>query len=203
MPNVLTSIANHVQAGGDGLYMGNCIHFRENSGNLWSSGSDMKDYAKQCRIEDIAYIIQPSSFWTRKVWEQTGALNENLHYAFDWEWFIRVKQNGFPFNPVPSTISLYRYHAEHKSGGRNPKRQHEVLSIYNRFSPRFAALYSKLIREKNDTDFGLNALFIRLYKTYCLFRKIPCSPAQALRKLKPNIYKEYTSQEISQAIAML
>lgn len=39
-------------------------------------------------------LTNQAAFWRRSIHEKIGYLNEDLHYGFDFEWFLRVLQNG-------------------------------------------------------------------------------------------------------------
>jgi glycosyltransferase involved in cell wall biosynthesis len=79
-------------------------------------------------LRTSAYIIQPSAFWTRALWEKTGPLESKLHFAFDWEWFIRASSHA-PFVQCLEIFSAYRQHATHKSGTGGTKRLQEILHV--------------------------------------------------------------------------
>jgi len=114
------------------VLFGNCLHFNEHSSK--TRGSDVQKSHRELKLELCDYIIQPSSFWNRGVWEQTGKLNEAFHYTFDWEWFIRAKKEGVKFTPIKEYLSLYRIHEAHKSGTGGDKRSLELAEIYRMYS---------------------------------------------------------------------
>src|SRR5437879_7789753 len=76
--------------------------------------------------------MQPSTFWTRKAWELAGPLDESLHFAFDWEWFIRARDAGVVFRPDPRILSVYRMHPEHKTAVGPADRGREVRTVSRR-----------------------------------------------------------------------
>ena len=78
-----------------------------------------------------AYIIQPSAFWTRALWEKTGPLDQSLSFAFDWDWFIRASAFS-SFETCDEILSAYRLHAAHKSGSGGEKRRHEIIAVARR-----------------------------------------------------------------------
>lgn len=193
MPNVLHFIAEQYIEKGDGIYFGNCIHFEENlNGTLYARGSEASKYFNNIPLELTDTIIQPSSFWSKKVWLQNGNLAANFHFGFDWEWFLRAKRNNIPFYFINKPISLYRIHAEHKSGVGGRKRQEELLKIYEIYSPKYAELYQLLMNENFDMSF-FEKVYFRLYKL--LFGK-RFSKTQFLIMMKNKKYKEYTITEI-------
>src|ERR1035437_616507 len=114
------------------IIFGNCLHFNEH--NSKTRGSDVQEAQKTLNLELCDYIIQPSSFWNRIVWEKNGKLNESFHYTFDWEWFIRAGRSGIRFSPVKEYLSLYRIHEAHKSGTGGDKRSLELAGIYGMYN---------------------------------------------------------------------
>lgn len=88
---------------------------------------------------------QPSTFWTRKVYETIGPLNEELHYAFDWEYFIRIADR-FPMTHLPKALSAYRVHGAHKSGTGGKKRAEEIVAVMRKYAPpHWAELYTHVL----------------------------------------------------------
>ena len=79
-------------------------------------------------------MIQPSSFWSKSAWTLTGPLNEGMHFAFDWDWFIRAQQAGVDFIPVEECLPLYRIHAQHKTGSGGNKRIEELKTIISTYA---------------------------------------------------------------------
>jgi glycosyltransferase involved in cell wall biosynthesis len=80
------------------------------------------------------YLDQPSVFWTRAAWEQVGPLDESLHYAFDWDWFLRAARSC-KFIRSSRVLSRYRIHSEHKSGSGGEDRWREMVEVVRRHSP--------------------------------------------------------------------
>lgn len=79
------------------------------------------------------FIIQPSTFWGRTVVEEVGELEEDLHYGFDWDWFIKAHNKGIPLQMVKEYFSVYRIHAGHKSSAGGDKRTKELAQIYETY----------------------------------------------------------------------
>ncbi len=193
MPNVLHFIAEQYIEKGDGIYYGNCIHFEENLyGVLSARGSEGLNSFNNIPLELTDTIIQPSSFWSKKVWMQNGILDCNFHFGFDWEWFLRAKKNGIPFYFVNKSISMYRFHDEHKSGSGGRKRQEELLRIYKHYSPKYAQLYQLMMDENFKMSFFEKVIF-RIYKL--VFGK-NFNRTHFLKTMKHKKYKNYTINEI-------
>ncbi len=79
------------------------------------------------------YLDQPSVFWTRAAWELVGPLDESLHYAFDWDWFLRAARSC-QFICSDKVLSQYRIHSEHKSGTGGAERWRELVEVVRRHS---------------------------------------------------------------------
>lgn len=59
---------------------------------------------------------QPGNFWSRKVFEKAGFMDEGLHYSFDWEYWLRFIVNGFvPVAFNETLASHFRLHNESKT----------------------------------------------------------------------------------------
>ncbi len=119
------------------VVIGNCIFMREREKIV--TANNVRVAAETLDLEWFDYVIQPSSFWTRETLEKVGPLNENLHYAFDWEWFIRCVRMGVPFLPVDRFLSIYRVHDAHKTGTGGQARLRELAGIYSAFHSEEAA----------------------------------------------------------------
>lgn len=202
MPNVLSYIARVVIEQKDGFYFGNCIRFREKETGLQCLNSDVVAEDKKLQLEQIDYIFQSSSFWTRKVWEVVGELNEQLHYGFDWEWFLRVKRHGIKMTALNKCLSLYRLHDKHKTGKGGRERQDELLKIYQTYNPIEAKLYADLITQ--EEDWGIKEIYKAiLLKRLYMFRKMQLSEEKILKLIKPKKYKQYSELEINSFRRML
>jgi hypothetical protein len=82
------------------------------------------------------FIVQPSAFWTRKLWHSTGDINIDYNYVLDWEWFIRASKIT-KFQYVPRFYSVYRYHPLHKTSNGGIKRQKEIIDVVKKYSSTY------------------------------------------------------------------
>jgi glycosyltransferase involved in cell wall biosynthesis len=132
LPNILFEIANKFSVDKPKIVFGNCIHIKEGTNKIWGSRVDKKHESFNLLYED--YIIQPSSFWNKLTWDLVGNVNENLHYGFDWDWFIRALQKEVLFESCQQYFSIYRIHENHKSGTGADKREKELQEIYKNYA---------------------------------------------------------------------
>lgn len=199
MTDIMPYVLANLDVSKPEICFGNCIHFEQIRQAVKTWGSDVVYQDSNSLLENHDYIIQPSSFWTRKALDLVGPLRQDLHYAFDWEWFLRAKKAGVTFRSIPNCISMYRIHDEHKSGTGGHKRRDEILSIYSQYSPRYSELYSLLMHE----DLSCNILYKKLVRKFLYLLGRPHSDIDTLLFLKRNKYKKYSLYEIKNCISML
>jgi glycosyltransferase involved in cell wall biosynthesis len=200
MPNVLHFIAEQYMEHGDGIYFGNCIHFKELSpSGSYASGSNVISKFNAVPLQLSDTIIQPSSFWSKDVWLKNGPLIENFHFGFDWEWFLRAEKNNIPFYPINRPLSLYRFHKEHKSSTGGDKRRDELYEIYKIYNPSYAKLY-QLIRNVDFTSSPLQSFIFKVGKL--IFRK-KFTKTYFVKLLNRKKFKDYTVLEIDRIRGML
>ncbi len=199
MPNCLAFISNHLDSHSLKVCFGNCLHFKEEAIGLIAGGSNVAKAAVTDELEKIDFIIQPSTFWNRKTWDHVGRLIEEMHYAFDWEWFLRAQRKNVKLQPVEKCLSIYRIHEEHKTKNGGTKRRQEILNVYKEYDERIARLYEILMHEKRIDMTKLNMRVLR--KLLHTFRKP--NESDVLKFIHPKKYKEYTSKEVSDCLAML
>lgn len=199
MPNILQFVATKFVENGDGIFFGNCIHFKTIKPNgLYTLGSNVVSSFNNTPLQLSDTIIQPSSFWSKKVWEINGILSDKYHFGFDWEWFLRAQTNNITFYPLNKPLSLYRFHDEHKSSSGGNKRLDELFKIYEKYNPRYAKLF-QLVRNEN---FKLSFLEIIIFKLINLIYGGRITKFMFIRKIKGKKYKEFKPVEIERIRGM-
>jgi glycosyltransferase involved in cell wall biosynthesis len=144
----LAHVASTIDVGRPVVLFGNALRFSNETGSARGSDVEAAHATQDLSLTD--YIVQPSAFWTREAWARTGELDESLTFAFDWEWFVRAQHAGVTFRPTARYLSLYRLHAEHKTGSGGDARLRELTSIYERHAgARYARAFSALCAHGN------------------------------------------------------
>jgi hypothetical protein len=149
MPNVLGQIPDQINIDELELVFGNVIHF--NNETLQTQGSNVGKKYNSFRLPfDTGFIIQPSTFWTRLLWEKVGKLDESKYYTFDWLWFLKAIPLA-TCKVIPKYLSMYRIHATHKSSTGGNKRFQEVLNVLkeNNFE-KYASILEKAVPKKQE-----------------------------------------------------
>ncbi len=131
LPGVFSKVSEKMDCKKSQLLFGNCLHIYEEFPGK-ARGSNLSNRQGFNHFMSGS-LIQPSTFWTRKVWESFGPLVDGYHYAFDLKFYNHVKSNGVEFLYDPNHLSVYRIHSEHKTGGGGKERLKEIAKIYGKY----------------------------------------------------------------------
>lgn len=186
MPNILNYVAENLNIHNLEIFTGNCIHYSESDENgVSTDGCQTVQYFNKMDLLNADFITQPSTFWTRKTWSRVGPLNEQFHFVFDWEWFIRAKKNDVLFKPVNRTLSLYRIHDAHKTGVGGEKRHEEIMKLYQE-NGKFenAQIYKQLLSDKKR----LNTIYVTFLRYLSAVFRLKITDIQLLIFLFPFKY---------------
>lgn len=187
MPNIFNYIADVLQPTDIKICLGQCIHINTSNGMLNAYGSDILSF-KDADLTVLDYVIQPSTFWTRSVWEHVGKLNENQHFGFDWEWFLRANKMDVQFQFLNKPLSIYRIHENHKTGVGGDKRLVELLSILKIYNPLVAILFEELYKETITT----RQFKYRIVKRLMKLVKRDYTYGSVLKTIESKKYKNFT-----------
>lgn len=128
-------------------------YFEENKSCFWLSGdyivvnekgkqihSFVRYYKKFLRflpffptIYIANFINQPSTFFTREVFEKVGKLNIDLKYEMDYEYWLRMIKAGFKNFYINISLSYFRIHKSSKGGADFEKQFNEELEVQKKF----------------------------------------------------------------------
>ncbi len=76
-------------------------------------------------VHHKCFVVQPASFWTREVWDQAGPLDQEMHYALDYDFFMRATAD-FTMSYWPYTFAIERLHSGAKTFLGQRKRIEEI-----------------------------------------------------------------------------
>ena len=111
------------------LVYGDC-EMIDDSGNVFSRFD--------VRIGDLAglleenFISQPSAFFSRRALDAAGGLDSELHYAMDYDLWIRMFLKKMKVCYDPAVLSRFRYHTTSKSGVKSVQFGYEVLNLLDK-----------------------------------------------------------------------
>lgn len=112
------------------------------------------------------FIIQPATFIRKAALSQT-ALDPNLHYAFDWDLWIRLAKN-YNILPVNSVWAGYRWWGENKTASGSSKRTKEQREVIGRYLGR------------STWQYGMMSMYYLLYR---LSETLPNRPSRVLKSM--------------------
>jgi GT2 family glycosyltransferase len=127
------------------------------------------------RLQVTDFIDQPSVFFTRAAWERVGPLDESLHYAFDWDWFLRAAK-CCRFQRCDKVLSRYRIHSQHKTGSGGLRRWEEMSEVVRRHSSDEVVRHYQYLLACPDARWWLNKR-MRLAQLFRRFLPAPASDA--------------------------
>lgn len=92
--------------------------------------------------------MQPATFWRRRVYEDLGELDLDLHYCMDVDFFARAARK-YSFRRIPAMLGQFRVHDESKTqNSLNARKVHEenrkVLSTHFRYKPMDFLIFETL-----------------------------------------------------------
>ena len=131
---------------------GSCELFRDNGSVIERRRAVPFDPS---RLQITDFLDQPSVFFTRAAWERVGPLDESLHYAFDWEWFLRASK-ACRFLQCDKILSRYRIHRQHKTGTGGLRRWEELSEVVRRHSPDDVVRHYQYLLACPDARWWLN-----------------------------------------------
>jgi hypothetical protein len=76
------------------------------------------------------YIPQETMFWRKRVWQALGSIDENFHYALDWDFILRAQAVGFKFARLPvSRLLSHSRRAENRGDLRRRRQGDDGVTI--------------------------------------------------------------------------
>jgi len=192
LPGTLLHIAARLDPEKSEILFGNCLHFLQNSSITY--GSDVRNSHAQSNLRLTDYMIQPSTFWTRKAWQQIGTLDESLDFGFDWEWFLRGRKLGAAFLPDDKYLSVYRVHKDHKSGTGGDRRRKELAAIFGRHAgARYERLYSRCCASRS----------LAAIRKWIRFARLTRIEPRLLKVAFPWLFHGFKPHEVRDVVTML
>lgn len=175
LPGTLDYISKTVNIKKPHLVFGNVLHHTMESERTF--GSNVLDHSKTKKLTLNDYIIQPGTFWSKQLLEKNSLLNDKLHYAFDWDWFLRAQNIGAEFLPLNRYLAAYRIHDNHKSGTGGETRIKEIITIISHYNNKEYLDVAHYLYEHQERIKRLNKLIAKFklqrLKDYLLKIKFP------------------------------
>jgi glycosyltransferase involved in cell wall biosynthesis len=99
------------------------------------------------RLLETCFVCQPACFIRRAIWERFGPFDQTLHYAMDYDYWLRVGAI-VPFHFLPKKLAASRCHALAKTFHRGRDAHRETILILQRYHdghipPRWIIAYAR------------------------------------------------------------
>jgi glycosyltransferase involved in cell wall biosynthesis len=75
---------------------------------------DTRDYSFD-QLGRRCFICQPAAFWQTRIVDKIGPFNERLHYAMDYEYWLRIAGGGGRIEHIHDVLAACRVHAATKT----------------------------------------------------------------------------------------
>jgi glycosyltransferase involved in cell wall biosynthesis len=130
LPGALYAIAQHARTQPEaGLIYGECRVIDEHSQPIgWLP---RRPFNLRRTIERAEFLPQQAVFWTRAATDLVGLFDDSLHYAMDYEYFLRVAQTA-AVTYLPQPIACFRMQATSKTVSQSEKHWCETLAVSER-----------------------------------------------------------------------
>ena len=114
----------------------------------------------------VLYIPTTSTFFRRRIFDEGNLLDESLHYAMDFEFFVRLASRGYRFNHLPSFLGDFRFQPDSKSSRMSHKQLEEVNEVMQRYSPFSTQLQGTALRNVGFTLLRSSAATLRYIRKF-------------------------------------
>jgi len=175
--------------------------FIDETGDMIAPCTVVEPFDRQRLIDYGDYIIQPAAFFSRVAYESVGGLDTSLHWAMDWDLWIRLAK-GHDFVYVENVLASYRWLGSNKTAIGGFDRLYEVEAVAIKYGcnglPAYfrlekARLYASLAQQ----ELRQQKLLPMLQHGLLAGREIVTSRRALLSLLKPGIWRTYrTAQKL-------
>ncbi len=92
---------------------------------------DRVEFSKELVLGECV-VNQPGAFWRRSIMDRAGLLDENLRYALDYEYWLRLALLGAQFKHLPQVVARFRLSRSSKTVGQTATQAGELLEVFEK-----------------------------------------------------------------------
>lgn len=107
---------------------GNCTFVTEDE-QFFRYFTEIEPYDEYRLRSCTDFIMQPSCFWKKEIYNRCGGFTKNFHFGFDWEMWCRMAKHGAKFHYEPMLFAVNREFEETKTSTGGGKRLQELKKI--------------------------------------------------------------------------
>ena len=108
------------------LVYGQAYHTDENDAVLGSYPTEPFDFE---RLVQTCIICQPAAFWRRSLAERVGPFDERLHFAMDYDYWMRCRRARGRFAYLPEYLACSRTYAQTKTMAARREVYREIFEV--------------------------------------------------------------------------
>jgi glycosyltransferase involved in cell wall biosynthesis len=83
----------------------------------------------------VLYIPTTATFFRRRIFQEGNLLDENLGFAMDYEFFLRLAMRGYRFQHIPVLLGDFRFHEKSKTCSMPERQVQEQNHVTHLYSP--------------------------------------------------------------------
>jgi glycosyltransferase involved in cell wall biosynthesis len=133
LPGAIQTVVTRFRENPDcDLLYGNAYHIDEGERTLGEYPTAPFNFE---RLLQDCCICQPAAFWRRRTADRVGLFDDSLHYAMDYEYWMRIDRAGGVLKHIPDFLACSRVHAQTKTLSARMNVYHEILEVSRRHAP--------------------------------------------------------------------
>jgi glycosyltransferase involved in cell wall biosynthesis len=153
LPGAIATVVAHFRKNADwDLLYGNAYQIDETDralGEYPTSAYDFELLLQSC------CICQPAAFWRRRITDRVGLFDDSLHYAMDYEYWMRIDRAGGRLVHVPDFLACSRVYPQTKTQSARLQVYREILDVSRRHAPdasfsQYYAYWHHRCHERSD-----------------------------------------------------
>ena len=169
------------------------------SGEILKVRREIEFNAFILRYHRVLYIPTAATFFRRRIFDENNWLDEKLHYAMDFEFFIRLSERGYRFMHLSKVLADFRLQPTSKTCTSPDKQraEHQQIIImtspllYNLPSPHLETIMLSLLRLLA----GVKRYFEKLQRGYYWEQLRSSAGAAAIHNVLPERAKPAVNLE--------
>lgn len=128
-PGAFEKVAKVFQENPDvDVIYGNCLFVTEDE-QFFRYFTEIEPYDEYRLTSCSDFIMQPSCFWRKKIYEECEEFTKDFHFGFDWEMWCRMAKLGAKFHYEPELFAVNRDFEETKTSTGGDTRLSELKQI--------------------------------------------------------------------------
>lgn len=153
LPGAIATAVTALLQFGAGLVYGDYVKRDVETG--WERRVDARTFDLEWQLNEGNVVPQPAAFFTREAFEAVGGIDRSLHYAMDYDLWIRIGKR-FPVVHVDAPLAVFRFHPASKTVSQNERFWREERAVARRHGGRaLSTMYVEHVRKSRPRTANL------------------------------------------------